>query len=168
MVFFWMFGLPNYGFWMSTHPNLNDCSGLWSFLWETVLYFLLTCSWCTRRFTCQKGRLCMFHVYYCYVWYHEWWNNSSFELKYMYNIIELAGWKTCIDFLVSSWHFLVFWMFYPLKLGPPGDGLVNIFQIWIIPRSIHICVPNLVAVWWSCRKKGVGTDTHTKWHCIFI
>ena len=31
----------------------------------------------------------------------------------------------------------------------------------MIPRSIRICVPNLVAVRRSCRKKGVQTDSQT-------
>ena len=54
---------------------------------------------------------------------------------------------------------------------PPGMGWVKCFWPWMIPGSIRTCVPNLVAVRRSCRKKGWGyrhthphTPTHTPTH----
>ena len=46
---------------------------------------------------------------------------------------------------------------------PPGVGWVKLFWVRMIPGSIRTCMPNLVAVRRSCRKKrggGVQTDTH--------
>ena len=43
--------------------------------------------------------------------------------------------------------------------------LVNFFWVGMIPRSIRICVPNLVAVRRPCRKKGVPSHRHTEGHC---
>ena len=46
----------------------------------------------------------------------------------------------------------------------PGVGWVNFFQLRMSPISTRICVPNLVAVRRSCRKKkgGVQTDRQRK------
>ena len=57
--------------------------------------------------------------------------------------------------------------FWPLKLPPwdsPGVGWVKFCWVQMIPGSIRICMPNLVAIWRSCRKKRGGTDrrTHTQ------
>ena len=80
-------------------------------------------------------------------------------------------------FLGSSWHFPDFWIFDSLKspLRPLWGGVGQICWARMIPGSTRTCVPNLVAVRRSCRKKG-GTDRHTdtqthtdkKGYCSFI
>ena len=55
--------------------------------------------------------------------------------------------------------------------NPLGVGWVNYFQLRMNPVSTRICVPNLVAVRRSCRKRGGGyrqTDSRTKGNCSFI
>ena len=56
----------------------------------------------------------------------------------------------------------LFLNFDPLKppREPPGWGWVKCFWARMIHGSIRTCVPNLVAVRRSCRKRGGGTDTH--------
>ena len=70
--------------------------------------------------------------------------------------------------LGCSWHFPDLWMFDPMHkipLGPPSGGWVRFVFVRMIPRSIRIYEPNLVAVRRSCRKRGGGvmqTDTHAQ------
>ena len=51
---------------------------------------------------------------------------------------------------------------------PPGLSCGKFVQVGTIPRSIHICVPNLVmigpAVWPSIVDRQVDTHTHTHTH----
>ncbi len=56
--------------------------------------------------------------------------------------------------------------FWPPKIPPgtPWGGVGQLFWARMIPESIRTCVPNLVAVRRSCRKRGVQTHTHTHTH----
>ena len=50
-----------------------------------------------------------------------------------------------------------------VPMSPVCSSGGNFFYVRTSPISIRICVPNLVAVRRSCRKKG-GIDTHARTH----
>ena len=66
------------------------------------------------------------------------------------------GYNKYIDFLGSSWHFPDFFDTLKKPTGPPWRGVGQFFLAENESHISRICVPNLVAVRLSCRKRGGG------------